>query len=124
MSPFLFGGELNGKQANCDENFPHERGKGPDLGRPSVVGSVGANPFGLCNQHGQVWEWCQDWYEADNVSASSQADPTGASLGSSRVLRGGSWLYAADNCRSAARDGNEPSERDYSIGFRMLCELS
>ena len=105
MSPFWFGGELNGKQANCDGNFPYETGKGPYLERPSVMGSYGANPFGLCDQHGQVWESCQDcfgpeqdWYEdEDNVCASWPADPTGASSGSSAfcgAARGATMLSA------------------------------
>ena len=133
MSPFWFGGELNGKQANCDGNFPYETGKGPYLERPSVMGSYGANPFGLCDQHGQVWESCQDcfgpeqdWYEdedEDNDCASWPADPTGASSGSSRVLWGGSWRHNAVRCRSAYRHGNAPSRRHDSIGFRLLGEL-
>ena len=105
MSPFWFGGELNGKQANCDGNLPYETGKGPYLERPSVMGSYGANPFGLCDQHGQVWESCQDcfgpeqdWYEdEDNVCASWPADPTGASSGSSAfcgAARGATMLSA------------------------------
>ena len=117
VTPFWLGGELNGKQANCYQTW-----QGPYLNRPTVVG-YGANPFGLYDQHGQVWEWCEDWYGAYDVNASSRADPVGTSSGSSRVLRGGSWNDDAVNCRSAVRYFNVPSHRRYSIGFRLLCEL-
>ena len=122
VTPFWFGGELNGKQANCDGRFPYESGKGPYLERPSVVGAYKANPFGLYDQHGQVSEWCEDWYGEYDTSASQ--DPTGASSGSSRVLRGGSWNVSAFGCRSAFRFYCGPSFRSYRIGFRVVCELS
>jgi formylglycine-generating enzyme required for sulfatase activity/serine/threonine protein kinase len=124
VTPFWFGSELNGKQANCDGSYPYPDGsaKGPYVERPSVVGNYGANPFGLYDQHGQVLEWCEDWYEAYDTSASQ--DPAGASSGSSRVLRGGSWSLLANRCRSAYRNVNGPSDRNYVVGFRVLCELS
>jgi formylglycine-generating enzyme required for sulfatase activity len=124
VTPFWFGGELNGQQANCNGNYPYQTGKGPYLARPSVVGSYGANPFGVYDQHGQVWEWCGDWYDGHYGSSSPVEDPQGASSGSSRVLRGGSWNYYAVLSRSACRNSSEPSNRFYRIGFRVLCELS
>ena len=124
VTPFWFGSELNGKQANCDGNYPYPDGsaKGPYLERPSVVGDYKANPFGIYDQHGQVCECCEDWYGEYDTSASQ--DPTGASSGSSRVLRGGSWRSNADYCRSARRYGVEPSYRGDYFGFRVVCELS
>ncbi|MBL8814088.1 MAG: SUMF1/EgtB/PvdO family nonheme iron enzyme [Planctomycetaceae bacterium] len=122
VTPFWFGGELNGKQANCDGNYPYQASKGPYLERPSVVGSYGANAFGLYDQPGQVWEWCQDTY--GQYETGPAKDPTGPSSGSSRVLRGGSWRSNAYRCRSAFRYGNAPSLRHGDIGFRVLCELS
>ena len=123
VTPFWFGGELNGTQANCDGNRPYQTGKCPYLQRPSVVGSYGANPFGLYDQHGNVWEGCQDWYGA--YDASVHQDPRGPSSGSSRVLRGGSWRDGAFICRSADRRySGAPSLRSDCIGFRLLCELS
>ncbi len=124
VTPFWFGGELNGQQANCDGNYPYQTGKGPYLERPSVVGSYGANPFGVYDQHGQVWEWCGDWYDGDYDSSSPVEDPQGASSGSSRVLRGGSWFNFAFLCRSADRRADGPSLRYVNVGFRVLCELS
>lgn len=121
MTSFWFGTVLNGKQANCNGNEPYQTTSGPYLQGTSVVGMYGANPFGLYDQHGQVGEWCEDWYDA--YDASVNRDPAGPSSGSSRVLRGGSWLYRANYCRSAHRDHCEPSYRPY-FGFRVLCELS
>ena len=120
VTPFWFGGELDGKQANCDGNHPYQTVKGPYLQRTCTVGSYGANPFGLFDQHGNVREWCQDWHAV--YDASMNQDPTGPTSGSSRVLRGGSWYYNANRCRSAYRFNNVPSYRN--IGFRVLCELS
>lgn len=81
------------------------------------VGTKQANAWGLYDMHGNVWEWCLDWegdYPGGNVT-----DPIGASSGSNRVNRGGSWLYSADNCRSAYRDGSDPGFRGNDLGFRL-----
>jgi len=67
--------------------------------------------------HGNVWECCEDWYE--DYPGDAQQDPSGPKSGSHRVIRGGSWLYDADNCRSASRDGGEPSDRSGNLGFRL-----
>ncbi len=122
MTSFWFGTVLNGKQANCNGSQPYQTTSGPYLERTSVVGSYGANSFGLYDQHGQVLEWCQDSF--GDYETSLNQDPTGPSSGSSRVLRGGSWSYYAYNCRSARRSGSVPSYRSAFFGFRVLCELS
>ncbi|MBR0237407.1 MAG: SUMF1/EgtB/PvdO family nonheme iron enzyme [Thermoguttaceae bacterium] len=68
--------------------------------------------------HGNVWEWCQDWdSEYPSVSVT---DPTGPKNGSSRVIRGGSWLNGAQFCRSANRDAGVPESRSYYLGVRVL----
>jgi formylglycine-generating enzyme required for sulfatase activity len=85
------------------------------------VGSYGANPFGLFDLHGNVWEWCDDWYGEYDVSGLQ--DPTGPSSGSSRVLRGGSWSFCAVCCRSANRFNFDPSCRYNDIGLRVVSEL-
>ena len=68
--------------------------------------------------HGNVAEWCQDWYAA--YPSGSATDPTGATSGSYRVIRGGSWNNNARNCRSANRNRNTPENRNNNLGFRVL----
>jgi formylglycine-generating enzyme required for sulfatase activity len=80
------------------------------------VGGKAANVLGLYDVHGNVAEWCADWF--DEYETGSVTDPTGPSTGSYRVIRGGSWFYDAASCRAAIRDGDAPGLRDGHIGFR------
>ena len=82
------------------------------------VGEKKPNPWGLYDMHGNVLEWCQDWY--GDYPSSSVTDPTGAASGARRVSRGGSWNFLSVNCRSAFRYGNTPVHRYYGLGFRVL----
>ncbi|MGN0867128.1 MAG: formylglycine-generating enzyme family protein [Oligosphaeraceae bacterium] len=86
------------------------------------VGSYLPNAWGLYDMHGNVWEWCLDWVTPQTADAAT--DPTGADSGTDRVVRGGGWDYAAQDCRSANRDsdgcGRPPEGGDYD-GFRVLC---
>lgn len=119
-TPFHFGSELNGGEANCDGNHPYGTGtKGPYLARPTTVGSYGANSFGLCDMHGNVWEWCSDWY--GDYAVTSVDDPQGPAVGSGRVVRGGSWHDSTGYCRAAARDRSTPGSRSDPLGFRVAC---
>jgi formylglycine-generating enzyme required for sulfatase activity len=88
------------------------------------VGRYPANRFGLHDMHGNVWEWCADWYGGDYYGQSPQDDPPGPASGSGRVLRGGSWRDSAGNCRSADRDGVDPSDRFNDLGFRVALSPS
>ena len=117
-TPFHFGNELNGTQANCDGNNPYgTTKKGPYLEKTSPVGSYPANAWGLYDMHGNVWEWCQDWY--GDYPKQSVTDPRGPEVGSFCVNRGGSWIYEAALCRSAYRYWNDPSLRGSWLGFRL-----
>ncbi|KPA16999.1 Sulphatase-modifying factor domain protein, partial [Candidatus Magnetomorum sp. HK-1] len=75
------------------------------------------NAWGLFDMHGNVWEWCSDWY--DSYPDISVTDPGGPSSGSSRVLRGGGRGSHAQNCRSAVRYNYSPGNRSYYIGLRL-----
>ena len=95
-------------------------GCGPANGT-AIVGSYAPNAWGLYDTHGNVWEWCLDWYQA---ALEGGSDPDGADSGSNRVLRGGGWDYDASRCRSAYRYvNNYPSTRYRNIGFRLVRTL-
>ena len=76
-----------------------------------------ANELGIYDMSGNVYEWCQDWF--GNYSSSSQTNPTGPSSDSRRVLRGGSWLSNARDCRVSYRGGNDPVTEYYTLGLRL-----
>ena len=77
-------------------------------GRTHPVGEKKPNAWGLYDMHGNVWEWCQDWYDGSYYANSPTDDPTGPTTGSSRVFRGGSWRERARGCRSALRVASCP----------------
>jgi formylglycine-generating enzyme required for sulfatase activity len=68
--------------------------------------------------HGNVWEWCLDWY-SEALSGGTETDPTGAASGTSRACRGGSWYYSSLSARTAKRDWNAPTWVSKDVGLRV-----
>jgi formylglycine-generating enzyme required for sulfatase activity len=83
------------------------------------VGQKQPNAWGLYDMHGNVWEWCQDWYSANYYAQSPGADPQGPASGSARVTRGGGWNFSAVGCRSASRFRNASGSHNRYLGFRL-----
>jgi formylglycine-generating enzyme required for sulfatase activity len=103
------GSTLSVTQANMNQFF----------GQTVVIGSYAPNPWGLFDTHGNVWEWCLDWWNGSaNYPTSAVTDPYVAT-GSDRVVRGGAWNYPADSCRSANRNISYPGP-NIDVGFRVV----
>ncbi|WP_417380102.1 bifunctional serine/threonine-protein kinase/formylglycine-generating enzyme family protein [Gimesia sp.] len=79
-----------------------------------------ANGFGIYDLHGNILEWCQDWYEDIYYLISPTYDPSGPNSGSQRVTRGGCWGFGAQKCRSASRNSSGPLARNRRLGFRIV----
>jgi formylglycine-generating enzyme required for sulfatase activity/serine/threonine protein kinase len=124
-TPYHWGETLSARQANFGA-FPFG-GAEPGL---ELIGTrtmpvrtfpSAKNAFGLYDMHGNVSEWCADFFSRGFYQTSSPTDPTGPASGTSRVVRGGSWSDQASGCRSASRTGLAPDDMRSYVGFRVVC---
>lgn len=117
-TPFHFGETIAPSLANYNGNYKYgSMPKGKYRFKTAIVGSFPANPFGLYDMHGNVWEWClDDWHENYEGWANSYI--------SYKVLRGGSWDINPDVCRSAFRGNNKPSNDFTVTGLRVVCDIA
>jgi formylglycine-generating enzyme required for sulfatase activity len=130
-TPFHFGAALAPTQANFNGNFPFGgAAKGAFLNKTAKVGSYPPNAFGLHDMHGNVAEWCADFYDPNYYKNSPKENPPGPAKGVVstgfrdaffQVVRGGCWLDEARACRSAYRFRLQPSEPYRWVGLRVVC---
>ena len=121
-TPFSFGTSLNGVKANCSGGAePYGTlVSGPNSFGSKRVASYQRNPWGIYDMHGNLFEWCADYYA--EYPEGDVTDPGGPARGNVRVVRGGCWNYAPKMCRSAFRSRKDPVSADTHTGFRVCCD--
>lgn len=122
-SAFNTGENITTSQANYNGRYPY-KGFEPGLDRPGTtpVGIFPPNAWGLFDMHGNVWQWCSDWY--GDYQNAGVTNPQGSESGTKRVARGGCWFHGANDCRSARRGNGDPiRNRNCDVGFRMVFDV-
>jgi formylglycine-generating enzyme required for sulfatase activity len=124
-TPFHFGETISTEQANYNGDFTYgegKKGEGKYRKKVTPVGSFPVNAWGLYDMHGNVGQWCQDWYDDYPKKDVVDPHPKGSEVGR-RVLRGGFWGGLPEHCRSAQRGGNVPGLRFQGFGCRLCFSM-
>ena len=124
QTPFYFGKTLTTELANYNGNYTYDGGSKGDYRKETTpVENFGiANAFGLCDMHGNVWEWCQDhWHDGYESAPVDGSAWLSGEENASRIRRSGSWFTYPRTCRSAYRFYDVPNNSFYDIGFRVVC---
>ncbi len=122
-APYSFGDDPTLNLKSCDRSLILDEYMvwcGNNRGWSEAVGIRRPNPYGLHDIHGNVWEWCQDAWHANYIGAPTDGSAWEFPPSNFRVVRGGSWTYRPQQCRSASRDFNIPNTGDFFIGFRVV----
>ena len=118
-TPFSWGEQIDSSLVNFHGTAPYNNGRKSEFREQAVaVKALPCNDWGLYQMHGNVWEWCQDWYGA--YPSQPIIDSQGPESGRTRVLRGGSWFGIGRICRSACRNGYVPSIHLSGLGVRLI----
>ena len=121
-TPFHFGETITTELANYDGKYVYGAGvEGEYRGETTEVGQFPPNAFGLYDMHGNVWEWCEDDWHENYQDAPNDGRAWVSEFNNIKVVRGVSWFNNPTYCRSAFRDINARDDRDFTVGFRVVC---